>query len=330
MKKTLYRYAARMGAAALLASLTGHAAAQSTLPLPPTVSEEARAAVAANEKNPQPSPADLPANRAFLNRFQKEFGARQRERHAVEIAEQVMAGVPVRLITPKAGAKASDRRILLNLHGGGFMGDSGSLTENIPIAAETGIPVVAVLYPLSPEHQFPAALDQALAVYRDLLKTHKPGEIGVYGTSAGGFLGGELIARIKAEGLPMPAAFGMFAGGADFSRKSDSQLTSPRVDLSPLIKFYLGNTPPTDPIASPLLGKLDGFPPTLCVTSTRDFLMSDTANFCRGLELAGVDNHLVVFDGLPHAFWAYIDAPESRQAFSIMSRFLKAHLAGAR
>lgn len=323
--KTLW--ATRICGAALLASSASFAAGQSTPPLPPTVSEEARAAVAANEKMPQPPESDLLAHRAFLDRFQKDFGDKQRNRYAVDIEESMIAGVPVRIITPKAG-KAKDRRILLNLHGGGFIADSGSLTENIPIAAETGISVVAVRYHLAPESQFPAAVDEALAVYRELLKTHKPSEIAVYGTSAGGFLGPELLARARARGLPMPAALGVFAGGADFSRKSDSQLTS-KVDLSPLLKFYLGNTPPTDPVASPLLGKLEGYPPTLCVTSTRDFLMSDTVNFCRGLELAGVENHLVVFDGLPHAFWAYIDAPESRQAFSIMSRFLMSRLGPA-
>lgn len=316
---------ARICASALFASFASNAFAQSSSPLPATVSEEARAAVAADEKRPQPPQSDIPAHRAFLDQVQVEFGAKQRQSYDVGVAEGIVAGVPVRIITPKA-ANVGDRRILLNLHGGGFIADSGSLTENIPIAAETGFPVVAVLYRLSPEHQFPSALDDALAVYRELLKTHRPGEIGVYGTSAGSILGTQLMARIKAEGLPMPAVFGMFAGTADFSRKSDSQQM---VDLSPLFKAYLGNTSATDAVVSPQLGALNGYPPTLCVSSTRDFFLSDTANFCRGLELAGVENKLVIFDGLPHAFWAYIDAPESRQAFLIMSRFLKTHLGPA-
>jgi len=68
------------------------------------------------------------------------------------------------------------------------------------------------------------------------------------------------------------------------------------------------------------------FPPTLCLASSRDFLLSPTVNFCRSLELAGVENKLVVWDGLPHAFWAYMAIPESDEAFGVMAKFLKAHL----
>jgi acetyl esterase/lipase len=91
---------------------------------------------------------------------------------------------------------------------------------------------------------------------------------------------------------------------------------------------YFGATPVTSPAVSPLLGDLKGFPPTLCMTSTGDVYLSSTSNFCRGLDAAGVESKLVVFDGLPHAFWAYIDAPESDEAFKIMAAFLKSHLHG--
>jgi acetyl esterase/lipase len=71
---------------------------------------------------------------------------------------------------------------------------------------------------------------------------------------------------------------------------------------------------------------VDFFPPTLCLASSRDFFLSSTANFCRRLELAGVENKLVVWDGLPHAFWAYMAIPESDEAFQVQARWLSAHL----
>ena len=89
---------------------------------------------------------------------------------------------------------------------------------------------------------------------------------------------------------------------------------------------YAGNTPPNDPVLSPLHGDVSGFPPTLLVSSTRDFLLSATAIFDRTLLERGVDARLVVFDGLPHAFWAYMDIPESREANELMANFLKQRL----
>ena len=96
-------------------------------------------------------------------------------------------------------------RVLINLHGGGFTTDSGSLTESIPIANLTHTKVVAVLYRLAPEHPFPAAVDDSVAVYKELLKTYKPQHIAIYGASAGGILTGEVAVKIKQLGLPLPA-----------------------------------------------------------------------------------------------------------------------------
>jgi acetyl esterase/lipase len=316
----------RVAALAMLSasSLAGAALAQPAGPAPSTLSEAGRAAMPAMAKAPQPPEGDVAARRTFLSKFQDDFGAQQRRRYAVDVAEATMAGVPVRRITPKAAA-APGNLVLLNLHGGGFNADSGSLTENIPIAALTKIPVVAVLYRLAPEHPFPAAVDDALAVYRELLKTHRPSQIGLYGTSAGAILGPELVARLKAEGLPAPAVLGMFSGDADFAHKGDTLAGLP-YDITPFYRAYAGGAALDDPRVSPGLGPAAIFPPTLCVSSSRDFYLSPTANFCRGLERAGVEQRLVVFDGLPHAFWAYMAIPESDQAFEIMARWLADHL----
>jgi acetyl esterase/lipase len=307
-------------AAGLLAAVGTLAFAQPSGPPPATLSEAGRAAMAAMAKSPGPPDNDIPARRGFLDKFQQDFGAAQARRYPVDIEASTMAGVPVRLVRAR-GAPAGNL-VLLNLHGGGFNADSGSLTENIPIAALTKIPVVAVLYRLAPEHPFPAAVDDALAVYRELLKTHKPSQIGLFGTSAGAILGPELVARLRKEGLPQPAVLGVFSGDADFAHRGDSAASLP----PDAFKSYLGAVPPSDPMASPSLGPVEFFPPTLCLASSRDFLLSPTANFCRRLELAGVENKLVVWDGLPHAFWAYMAIPESDEAFQVMARWLKGHL----
>jgi monoterpene epsilon-lactone hydrolase len=303
-------------------------------PPPETLSEQARAALAAIV---QAAPADLssidmPQMRFFAEQMQAAVGAEQRKAHPVNIADDVIAGVPVRRIV-RASGEVDRQRVLMNLHGGGFAVDAGSLTENIPIAAITGIEVVAVLYRFAPENPYPAAVDDALAVYQALLANHDPRDIGVYGTSAGAVIGPQLMMRLKTESLPLPGALGVFSGEADLVGIADSLrifARSAEADLLERAKLdYVGKADPLDPLVSPIRGDLAGFPTTLCVSSGRDILLSGTANLSRALSAAGVSSELVVYDALPHAFWANLLAPESDDAFQRMSSFFTTHL-GAR
>ena len=151
----------------------------------------------------------------------------------------------------------------MNLHGGGFATDSGSLTENIPIAALSGIEVIAVLYRLAPEHPFPAAVDDALAVYRALLADHDPRDIGVYGTSAGAVIGPQLMMRLKAEGLPLPGALACSPASPTWSGVADSLHIFARTAEGKLLirrqEAYVGEADPHDPLVSPIYGDLSAF-----------------------------------------------------------------------
>lgn len=302
-----------------------------TWPMPDTVSPEGRAMAAAMLAAPMPNPLPpVEVQRQMIGGMQDAMGAQLQQRHGVRVEAATIAGVPVRIVYPKGVAALGKGPVLLNFHGGGFQVDSGSLTETIPIAALTGVPVVAVLYRLAPENPYPAALDDALAVYQALEKDRKAAQIAVYGTSAGAVLSGELLAKLTALKKPMPAALGFFSGSADMSKGGDSESWSPlpggKTTLAGSIADYIGKTDPTDPILSPIHGDLSGFPPTLLVSSTRDSLLSGTSIFGRALIEQGVDARLVVFDGLPHAFWAYMDIPEATEANTLMAKFLKDRL----
>ncbi len=282
-----------------------------------------RAAQAGLDEDAARSPAGPTTadRRGRAEAIQQEMGRDRMARDGVTMEETAIANVPVRVFEPGAGARPGV--ILLNLHGGGFIVDAGSMTETAPLAALTQRQVIAIRYRLAPEHPFPAAVEDALSVYRALRSTRPDARIVLFGTSAGATLAVELIARLRLDGEPLPAALGFFSGTADLASGGDSlDLFGDPAAASAVLGAYLGAGSPQDVAASPARGDLTDWPPTLCISSSRDLLLSSTAAFCRGLDEAGVAANLIVFDGLPHAFWSYIDAPETDAAFRAMARHL--------
>ena len=282
----------------------------------------------------------LAERRAKTDAMQVRDSAQNRALYPVNIASSEIAGVPVRIVTPIDPIPADKvDHVLINLHGGGFTTDSGSLTESIPIANLTQTKVVAVLYRLAPENPFPAAVDDSVAVYKELLRTYKPQHIAIYGASAGGILTGEVAVKIKQLGLPLPGALGIFTGSGDFSRLGDTTAIYSVIGLSgsesteegvQWFSDYVGSANPKDPVLSPLYADLHGMPPTLFLTSTRDMMLSGTAILHRAFLRAGVDAQLVAFEALTHGFWYEANLPEIQEADEMIARFFDAHLANSR
>ena len=298
--------------------------------MPSTVSPEAQQWLKEIEQE-SPQSKDLAEIRAGTDAWRKKDSAEALRLYPVKVEEKNIAGVRTDIITPLDMPATNKNRVLINLHGGGFISDSGSLIEGIPIASLAKIKVVSVYYRLAPENPFPAAVDDVVAVYKELLKSYQPRSIGIFGTSAGAILTGEVVVKFKQLGLPLPAALGMFSTLADFSRPSDSQQLfslngfsgnlAPQTSDRPHDENYVGKTDPKDPVLSPLFADLHGFPPSLLVTSTRDLLLSNTSIFHRALLDAKCEAHLVVFEALPHAFWYHFQLPETKEALQIMANF---------
>jgi epsilon-lactone hydrolase len=300
------------------------------VPMPSTVSPEAQKWLASLTQKSN-APQTLEQRRAGTDEWRKRQSAEARRLYPVNLEETTTAGVRTDILTPLDWAHANRERVLINLHGGGFNSDSGSLIEGVPICNLAKIRVVSVYYRLAPENPFPAAVDDVVAVYKELLKTYKPRNIGIFGTSAGATLTAEVAARLSRSGMPLPRALGLFSVHPDYTRPTDSQelfaldglpgRLEPRDPNRPPEDAYAGNTDRHDPVLSPLFSDLKGWPPSLLVTSTRDLLLSDTAMFHRALLRAGVDAQLVVYEALPHAFWYHYQLPETQEALGLMAKF---------
>lgn len=275
--------------------------------------------------------------RENMPRFMAPSIRREAELYPTKVERTEIAGVKAVRITPAAGVARKDRRkILLNLPGGGFLignAEGGGMLESAPLAALTGIEVISITYRQAPEATFPAASEDVARVYRELLRTHRPRDIGIFGCSAGGILTAQALAWFDKEGLPMPGAAGILCASADARWAGDSwywQRALHGLDVAPSLdeRFYYGGHDLADPLMSPiesdmLLGR---FPPTLLITATRAGELSSAVDTHRRLVRAGVDAELHVWDGLDHAFFYNPGIPETREAFDVMARFFRRHL----
>jgi epsilon-lactone hydrolase len=301
------------------------------VPEPSMISPEARKWLDSTTHS-QHGPQTLEQRRAATDEWRARDSAEALKQYPVTIKETMIAGVKVDSITPLQVPRENLHRVLINLHGGGFNSDSGSRIEGDPIANLAKIRVVSVYYRLAPEYPFPAAVDDVVAVYKELLKTYKPKSIGIFGTSAGGILTCEVAVKLKQMGLPLPGGMAVLSALGDFSRVSDSKQLFTLDGLPGILKptdpahlpddQYVGKTDRRDPVLSPLFADLKGMPPTLFVSGTRDLLLGDTSTMHRAMLHAGVDARLVVFEALPHAFWYHFEFPETREALQLTADFL--------
>lgn len=256
----------------------------------------------------------------------------------VELTTDQVADVDVHRITPKSVLESNEDRLFLYLHGGAYVfgrGEAG-IGEAVLIAHRIGIPVISVDYRMPPEHPFPAAIDDVVAVYERLLESRSPESIIIGGTSAGGGLALAAVYRFRNLGLPLPGAIYAGTPWADLTKTGDTLYTNEGLDrilttydgtLAAAARLYADDQDLKDPLISPVYGDFEKFPPTLFVTGTRDMFLSDTARAHRKMRAAGVQADLHVFEGLSHAgYWISPGTPESRETYRELAAFIDRHL----
>ncbi len=310
-----------------------------TAPVSSFLSAEAKAYLTQHLKDMQ-DPEILKQD-AGVPRFMKPYLARDHELFSVDRKDERVGGVHVYAYTPKAGVAATNKdRVLINLHGGGFSGcwPGCAELESIPVSALGRIEVVSVDYREGPDYKFPAASEDAANVYQELLKTHKPENIGIYGCSAGGMQTAMSVAWFQRHSLPRPGAIGIFCASAGGVFGGDALYTAMPLGearLAPPIQpgarvplGYFKDTDPKDPLVSPVDSPevLAKFPPTLIITGTRGFELSSALYTHEQMVKLGVEAELHVWEGLFHGFFYNADVPESKDALNVIIKFFDHHL----
>lgn len=312
------------------------------IPVPDTVSPQMQAVIA-RPQNPSFTIAPETAaewktrvaeaarqTEATLPELRKTFG--------VSVKPTTIVGVKAFVVTPKSIPRINRDRLLMHLHGGVRVlnpGEAGT-REAIMMAGFTGFKVISVDYRMPPDFPYPAALDDAVTVYRELLNTTASGKIGLFGTSAGGSLTFTTLLRATMEGLAMPGAVAAGTPTVDLSDAGDSLYTNEFVDnvlgtrdgfIRASIELYANGEDIRNPLISPIYGDVEGFPPTILTSGTRDLYLSNTVRMHRKLRTAGVEAVLQVWEGQSHTqYMADITAPETKEYHDEVLRFFDLHL----
>lgn len=313
------------------------------LPPSPFISAEALEEQKAQAKTPPASmpPGIPPAQmRQLIETALGPQAAATRKRYPVDIVESKIAGVRVRTITPTG--KPTDRgRVLINVHGGAFTmcAEACAILESAPVASIGGFKVVTVDYRMAPEHRHPAGVEDVEKVYRELLKTYRPQQIGLFGCSAGGSLTAQAAAWMPAHGLPQFGAIGIFGAGATRSGGDSAYISAslggtipapaaagkPRADMT---NGYFTGSDMKDPIISAALhpAVIAKFPPTLLITGGRASDMTPAIVTNSALIKAGVPSTMIVQEGMGHCYIYSPTLPEARDAHEATVKFFRSNL----
>jgi monoterpene epsilon-lactone hydrolase len=238
-------------------------------------------------------------------------------------------------IEPIAPDCAARERCILYLHGGGYVAMSARTHRSVTsrLAGWSRARLFALDYRLAPEAPFPAALDDALAAYRALIAGGVPvSRIVIAGDSAGGGLALALVIAARDRGDPLPAAAVLFSPWTDLAATGRSIVDNSEVDalffgsyVAAQAQYYLGTTPATNPLASPLYADLADLPPLLIQASDSEVLLDDSRRVFENAKRAGVQATLQIWRGLPHGWQMFAPIlPEGRAALRDAAAFIRA------
>jgi epsilon-lactone hydrolase len=239
----------------------------------------------------------------------------------------------VRAVSIATRESRPDRHILY-LHGGGHVSGSPELYRdfNWRIAAAARARMLMTYHRLAPEHPYPAAIEDATNAYRALVASGvDPRAMALMGESAGGGLVLGVLLKLRDEGTPLPAAAvtispwtDLALGGNSYRQNADADPMISNADAARMASYYLGETDPRTPYASPIYGDPTGLPPTLIQVGSDEILLDDSVHMAERMLAAGCEVELEVWPRMPHAWhvWARV-MPEARAAIARIGVFVQ-------
>ncbi|KQP54725.1 alpha/beta hydrolase [Agreia sp. Leaf283] len=307
---------------------------QSSVPIPVGVSDQARAALSVPAfQLDYPAIDDAESWKALIeatNKVIQEQYLASAGSLPVTISHKEVAGVPIFEARAEGLADSADVPICIDFHGGALIYCGGSIAAEMisGTALINGMITWGPDYRMPPEHPYPAALDDAIAVYRAALDVRDPADIFVQGSSAGGNLAAALLVRAYEEGLPMPAGLVLISPEIDLTESGDTFQTLKGVDkmasLMPVNELYAAGRDLADPLLSPLFADVTHFPPTLLTAGGRDLFLSNAARMHRKLRAAGIEAELHVFEAMTHGGFGGA-SPEDLSLNDEVRRFYDRH-----
>ena len=310
--------------------------------VPTTISPEAQAILSrgidleAGRVGPK-TPEELKRAQAGYDKLRSQKAQQRIDALGLNVETSTIAGVTVRTLTASELPTEKANKVLLHFHGGGYSlgGGVGGTLGALKLASKSGYKIVSVDYRMPPEHPFPAAVEDGVAVYQALLTDYAPEDIAIFGTSAGGGLTAATVLSARDQGLPMPTAVSLNTPWSDLRKIDDTVFINEGLDpvlvsmdrFAFLAEVYAGDAGLEHPLVSPIHGDYTkGFPPSLLISGTRDLLLSNTVRLHRKLRDEGLETELLVFEGMWHAFR---DVPEEDQLVLDMTQFFDEHLMDA-
>jgi acetyl esterase/lipase len=223
-----------------------------------------------------------------------------------------LGGVKAERIVPTG---AVEGRRILYLHGGAYVG--GSPRSHRPLVARLAeaarSEAVALDYRLAPENPFPAAVDDAVEAYRDLMAQGVwPERTIIAGDSAGGGLTLAVALKLKDEGLPQPAGLFTISPWADLTQSHATYKTKAADDpmiarerLNEAARDYHATTSPKNPLVSPVFGEFAGLAPMLIQVGSEETLLGDSLLLAERAGHARVEVRLEVWPEMIHVWHAF-------------------------
>jgi len=305
-------------------------------PVPPPEGISAEAKAVWRQLPQLPLQGHDPDKLAALRRFSAigEQAAYEKFSRQYAIEDRVINGITTQWTTPK-DLKHKDK-VMIFIHGGGMVVNTRKtqMPLQVGVANSLGVKVVSIEYPLAPEHPYPAAVHDIVKAYQGIIAEYGAENVGLFGTSAGGGLTAATLLRLKADGLPLPAASAplspeadMTASGYLFAAVGLNDPILPPYGTYTAVRSYARGSDPTDPLVSPVFGDWTGMTPMFLLCGTSEVLASDAIRIAANARTQGVDVTLYVSDGMWHVpIGDGTGVPELQQAYDEMIRFFERHL----